>query len=91
VPNLGVSELLVIFLMLLLVFGGSRLPQLGESLGRTLRNFKRGIASDDRIQADPDKAASADPSKPTGKDSLPQSTGTALKRDATDAELIDKS
>jgi sec-independent protein translocase protein TatA len=49
VPNLGLSELIVILMILLLVFGASRLPQLGESLGRTIRGFKRGLASDDKI------------------------------------------
>jgi sec-independent protein translocase protein TatA len=49
VPNLGLSELIVILMILLLVFGASRLPQLGESVGRTIRSFKRGIASDDKI------------------------------------------
>jgi sec-independent protein translocase protein TatA len=49
VPNLGLSELIVILMILLLVFGASRLPQLGESLGRTIRSFKRGLASDDKI------------------------------------------
>ncbi len=48
--NIGFSELIVILLLLTLVFGGSRLPALGESLGKTIRSFKRGVASDDRIE-----------------------------------------
>jgi sec-independent protein translocase protein TatA len=49
VPNLGLSELIVILMILLLVFGASRLPQLGESIGRTIRGFKRGISTDEQI------------------------------------------
>jgi sec-independent protein translocase protein TatA len=50
VPNLGLSELIVILMILLLVFGASRLPQIGESLGRTVRGLKRGMASNDQIE-----------------------------------------
>ncbi len=56
-PNLGLSELIVILMILLLVFGASRLPQLGESLGRTIKGFKRGIAADEQITV---KGADAD-------------------------------
>jgi sec-independent protein translocase protein TatA len=41
--NLGFGELLLIFLVLLLVFGTSRLPALGDALGKGIRNFKRGV------------------------------------------------
>ena len=48
--NIGVSELIVILLILLLVFGASRLPALGESLGKTIRSFKRGMGHDETIE-----------------------------------------
>jgi sec-independent protein translocase protein TatA len=44
--GLRVPELLLIFAVLLLLFGGSRLPQLGQSLGSAIRNFKRGFGGD---------------------------------------------
>jgi TatA/E family protein of Tat protein translocase len=40
-PNLGFSELIVIFIIALLVFGPKKLPELGKSLGKGLREFKR--------------------------------------------------
>jgi sec-independent protein translocase protein TatA len=46
-PSLGVSELIVIFLIVVLLFGASRLPQIGRGLGEGIRNFKKGIKSDD--------------------------------------------
>ena len=36
-------QIAVILLILLLVFGAKRLPQLGRSLGEALRNFKKGL------------------------------------------------
>ena len=49
-PNIGVSELIVILLILMLVFGASRLPQLGESMGKAIRNFKRGVSQNEDIE-----------------------------------------
>jgi len=49
-PNIGISELVVIFLILMLVFGASRLPKLGESVGKAIRNFKRAVVHDEQIE-----------------------------------------
>lgn len=38
--TLGPAELLVIFAILLLIFGATKLPQLGSALGKTIRGFK---------------------------------------------------
>ncbi len=39
------SHLLVILVIVLLVFGPSKLPQLGEALGKSLRDFKKAVSS----------------------------------------------
>lgn len=44
--GLGVQELLVILLIIVLIFGASKLPQLGRGLGEGIRNFKKGIRED---------------------------------------------
>lgn len=49
-PNLGVQELLVIFLIILVIFGASKLPQLGRGLGEGIRNFKKGLSGDEKNQ-----------------------------------------
>jgi len=41
--SLGVPELLVILLIVLVLFGANKLPQLGRGLGSAIRNFKEGI------------------------------------------------
>ncbi|HEX7476313.1 MAG TPA: twin-arginine translocase TatA/TatE family subunit [Polyangiales bacterium] len=48
--NIGLPELIVILMLLVLVFGASRLPQLGETVGKTIRRFKRGMAQNDDIE-----------------------------------------
>lgn len=42
-PRLGFAELMVIFVIVLIIFGANRLPQLGRGLGSAIRNFKEGI------------------------------------------------
>ena len=50
--SFGVQELLVIFLILVLLFGASRLPQIGRGIGEGIRNFKTGLKSDDGHKVD---------------------------------------
>ncbi len=42
-PNLGPMELLLILVIILVVFGASKLPALGKGLGEGIRNFKRAV------------------------------------------------
>lgn len=46
----GLPELLVILLIVLVVFGASKLPQIGHGLGSAIKNFKRAAAGDDEIE-----------------------------------------
>jgi sec-independent protein translocase protein TatA len=42
-PNIGLPELLIIFFIVVLIFGANRLPQLGKGIGSAIRNFKEGV------------------------------------------------
>ena len=42
-PSLGIPELTIIFLIIMVLFGASRLPQIGKGLGEGIRNFKKGL------------------------------------------------
>jgi sec-independent protein translocase protein TatA len=43
----GMTELLLIFGVVLLLFGGRKLPQLGGAIGESIRNFKKGVKDDE--------------------------------------------
>lgn len=44
IGGLGATELILILLIVLLIFGAGKLPQLGDALGRGIRNFKNATA-----------------------------------------------
>ena len=46
-PSLGPTELIVLFAVILLLFGGSRLPRLARSMGEASREFRRGLRASD--------------------------------------------
>ena len=59
--GLGYQELLLILVIVLVLFGGSKLPELAKGLGKSMKEFKKGI------EADPieDKPAAPRPDAPT--------------------------
>jgi len=44
---IGISELLIILLIVVIIFGASKLPKLGRGMGEGIRNFKQGLKGDD--------------------------------------------
>ena len=48
---LGLPELLIILFIVILVFGASRLPELGKGIGKGIRNFKDASRGDDGDKA----------------------------------------
>jgi len=50
--GLGTQELLIILVLVMIIFGAGKLPQVGSSLGKGLRNFKKGMseAEEDEIE-----------------------------------------
>lgn len=56
--GLGMPELLIVLVIVVIIFGASRLPQLGEGLGKAIKGFKKGIAeSQDKDKDKPDTKA----------------------------------
>jgi len=77
--NLGFGELLLIFLVVLLVFGASKVPQLGDALGRGIRNFKRSMSGDDAIDVTPKKIDEGNQQSSAQADKPAQPAATSKK------------
>ena len=55
--NLGPMELFIILVIVLVVFGAKRVPEIGASIGRGIREFKRNISDVDRQIREPEREA----------------------------------
>jgi len=56
--SIGVPELVILLIVVLLIFGPKRLPEMGRSLGRGMREFKDSITGDNKDkESDEDKVA----------------------------------
>ncbi len=53
--NLGPLEIIAILIVVLLIFGANKLPQLGRAVGDTIKEFKKSVKSEDGN--DPEKKA----------------------------------
>ena len=51
--GLGMGELLIVLVIVLLVFGATKLPQIGEALGKSIKNFRRASSGQDEIEVAP--------------------------------------
>ncbi len=62
--GLGMGELMVILIIVLLIFGANRLPELGSGLGKAIRGFKESVTGKDAIDVTPKKSGEEKESKP---------------------------
>lgn len=51
--GLGIGELLVILVIVLVIFGAGKLPEIGEGLGRGIRGFRKEVRKPDEIDVTP--------------------------------------
>ena len=47
IAGLGTSELIIVLLMILIIFGVGKLPEIGSGLGKGIRNFKKNISGNE--------------------------------------------
>ena len=63
--RLGVPELIIILLIILVIFGAAKLPQIGGALGKSIREFRKEASSDPKKESEEPKVeASKNSSKP---------------------------
>jgi len=66
---LGYQELIIIFVIVLLLFGGSKIPELARGLGKGIREFKKEKnKTDDDVKKEDSMEAGTDIEKKNGKD-----------------------
>lgn len=68
--GMGFGELVLILIIVMVVFGATKLPQLGDGLGKAIKNFKRSVGSLNEIDvtpraSQPEPPADAKPAAPS--------------------------
>ena len=63
--GLGTTELIIILVLVMIVFGAGKLPQVGGALGKGLRNFKDGVkdGNEEKSEEEPEKIDDKDQDK----------------------------
>jgi len=67
-PNIGPTELIIVLVIVLLIFGPKRLPGLGKQLGTGMREFKDSITGKDKDAAKAEDETPALPAAPPAEE-----------------------
>jgi len=75
--NIGFTEILLIAVVVLLLFGAKRLPEIGASMGKSITAFKRGLSDvDKQVRETPQESrgrlSEADPTSATPEEARPE-------------------
>lgn len=74
-PNIGPLEIGIVLLIALIVFGPKKLPELGKSLGKGIREFKGSIGGgDDEPEETPSRPTAIEPAPPAEREHVPPTT-----------------
>jgi sec-independent protein translocase protein TatA len=73
--NIGPMELFIVLVIVLVLFGAKRVPEIGASIGKGIREFKKSISDADRAIRDPERDTTpADRLPPANADAVPRRT-----------------
>ncbi len=62
--SFGWMELLLILIIVLIIFGAGKIPQLGEGLGKAIKGFKKSVAEADALDVTPNEEMEGSPASP---------------------------
>lgn len=88
--GIGFSELMVILIIIMIIFGAGKLPEIGSAFGRSIRNFKQSMkeAESEDLKADPTSVATATPGQAPAGEPMAQAAPTAAKTE--EEKMIDE-
>jgi len=61
--GIGFPELIIILVIVLIIFGANKLPEIGAGMGKAIKNFKKATSEPDEIDVTPGKAKDETPDK----------------------------
>jgi sec-independent protein translocase protein TatA len=84
-PNVGPLEIAVVLIIVLIIFGPKRLPELGQSMGRGIREFRKSISGDKDKDSPEEQRRELEASQSNADES-----GKPAETDASSAETATK-
>ena len=91
--GISIWELMILLVVLLLVFGAKRLPEMGKSLGKGMREFKDAVTGmDEAVSTQPPQATTPPPQAPPAElpSAPPSASDPATQPDAAPAEETER-
>jgi sec-independent protein translocase protein TatA len=58
--GIGMTELIVVLVVILIIFGANKLPEIGAGMGRAIKNFKKATTEPEEIEVGPKEQAKTD-------------------------------
>ena len=52
--GIGIPELVILLVIVLVIFGAGKLPEIGSGVGKAIRGFKKGVSEPDEIDVTPE-------------------------------------
>jgi sec-independent protein translocase protein TatA len=85
-PNIGPWEVVILVVILLLIFGSRKLPDIGRSLGKGMREFKDAVTGkDDKREASPPREPAELRGRAVEEDEQPVATVSSGQRERDDS------
>lgn len=69
IGGIGIWEMLIVLVIVLVIFGANKLPEIGGGMGKAIRNFRKATSEPDEIDVTPGKKAEKKPEETEKKDS----------------------
>jgi len=87
-PNVGPLEIAVVLIIVLIIFGPKRLPELGQSMGRGIREFKNSISGDKDKDSPEDARPELEASKQVQTSQPPQGASAEKPAEPVEGEVV---
>lgn len=58
--GIGMPELIIILVIILIIFGAGKLPEIGGGMGKAISSFKKGVRDEDKNKSEPEKIAESE-------------------------------
>ena len=87
-PNVGPLEIAVVLIIVLIIFGPKRLPELGQSMGKGIREFKNSISGDNKDKGSPEEKRRELQASETQQGQPAAGAGTEKPAEPVEGEIV---